>query len=487
MMSRTPPPILLRRTRGGLPVAAVATGLIVVSLASTTIAFHGPPAIQRPARCTFHSSTDESAPAAAPVSVVLASSKDGDGDGGTFYDDFADFGSSDDEDDDGVKEEDDDDDEEAVEVDDAALASFRSKMDSIFEEDDEDDDEDEDDGAEGYSYESEGIGKLEGLDSVDDLIKFATSPTSSGAETPTEWARPYDLSDDASNLKGGTVLIANPAMFCADFDDPKTGVRAGASEESGGGMLGGLLGAIGGASGDDGPSSPSQALLAKFGLTLPPPADLGPDRRADLLPVLVVLDRHPLKGCQAVLLNRRTGYLLGDLESQAASDSAGMSSAAGPPKLGAFMIQPLWFGGTSAASGGTNEDGDERVGGGSGGLGMLHMCPAVEGAKQLTDDGLFWGGDPGQAQDAMNDPSLDTPMTGFDFKFYVQCTRWLPLQLEKEIKNGTWFVAEASKELLFKSRDRLGSKRAKPLWTELMELMGEEYSFVRDELYGDSF
>ena len=131
-------------------------------------------------------------------------------------------------------------------------------------------------------------------------------------------------------------------------------------------MLGGLLGAIGGASGDDGPSSPSPALLTKFGLTLPVPADLGPDRRADLLPVLVVLDRHPLKGCQAVLLNRRTGYLLGDLESQAASDSAGMSSAADTPKLGAFMIQPLWFGGTSAASGGTTKDGDEGVGGGSG-------------------------------------------------------------------------------------------------------------------------
>jgi len=77
-------------------------------------------------------------------------------------------------------------------------------------------------------------------------------------------------------------------------------------------------------------------------------------------------------------------------------------------------------------------------------------------------------------------------MTGFDFKFFVQNTRWLPMQLEKEIQNGTWFVASASKEVLFKSRDRLGSKRAKPLWTELMELMGDEYRLVRDKLYGDS-
>ena len=74
------------------------------------------------------------------------------------------------------------------------------------------------------------------------------------------------------------------------------------------------------------------------------------------------------------------------------------------------MIQPLWFGGTSAGS-------EETA---SSGLDMLHLCPAVEGAKQLTNDGLYWGGDPAQAQEAMKDPSLDRPMSGFDFKFYVQ-------------------------------------------------------------------
>ena len=453
--------------------------LIFASLARTTCAFHGPTCI---AGLRTRSSDESStvvvlAPSkyfhyyssAVDSSAVLASSKDGDG--GTFYDDFADFGSSDDDDDD--DDDDGDDDEESLEVDDAALASFRSKMDSIFDEDEDDDEEDEEDDAEDFSYESEGIGKVEGLDSVDDLIKFATSPTAAEDESPAEWARPFALTDDASNLKAGTVLVANPAMFCSDFSDPRPDTKAASSD--GGGMLGGLFEAIGGGGGDDGPTSPSPALLAKFGLTLPPPADLGPDRRADLLPVLVVLDRDPLKGCQAVLLNRRTGYLLGDLEAQAGD------GASGPPKLGAFFIQPLWFGGTSA---GENEDGGERVGG-SGGLGMLHMCPVVDGAKKLTEDGLYWGGDPGQAQDAMNDPSLPAPLTGFDFKFFVQCTRWLPMQLEKEITNGTWFVAEASKELLFKSRDRLGSKRAKPLWTELMELMEDEYRLVRDELYND--
>jgi len=58
-------------------------------------------------------------------------------------------------------------------------------------------------------------------------------------------------------------------------------------------------------------------------------------------------------------------------------------------------------------------------------------------------------------------------------------------QLEKEIRDGSWFAASVSKEVLFKSRDRLGAKRAKPLWSEIMELLGGEYKDIRDKLYDD--
>jgi hypothetical protein len=315
------------------------------------------------------------------------------------------------EDFDGEDSDDDDDDygdDDYDDVDEAALAAFRAKMDGLLDSND------------------------EALSDVDELISFATSKASE--EASTDWANPVD------KVEAGVVLVANPAKFCANF---------------------------GGSS-----SSPSSSLLSKFGLTLPPPADLGPDRRADLLPVLVILEKHPLRGSQAVLMNRRTGYLLGDLEQKAEDSIPGTMPT---PKLGAFMIQPLWFGGTSAGS-------QETA---SSGLDMLHLCPAVEGAKQITKDGLYWGGDPAQAQEAMKDPSLDRPMSGFDFKFYVQTTRWLPLQLENEVRDETWFVASVSKEILFKSRDRMGTRRAKPLWTEIMELMGGKYKGIRDRLYND--
>ena len=70
------------------------------------------------------------------------------------------------------------------------------------------------------------------------------------------------------------------------------------------------------------------------------------------------------------------------------------------------------------------------------------------------------------------------------FLNYV-CSGILLLKLENEVRDGTWFVASVSKEVLFKSRDRMGTRRAKPLWTEIMELMGGRYAEVRNKLYDD--
>lgn len=387
--------------------------------------------------------------------------------GGNFYNDFEDF--EDTNNDDNINDNDDDDDEEEM-ADDLDVASFRSRMENIMgtqEEEDEDDDE--------VVYSSPTTSE-DDFSSVDELISVATGGDTDAAP-PTDWAVPLDVTDDvAAALESGVVLLANPAKFCADF---------GPATKTGGGVN------FFGVPANNNNNDVSSALLAKFGLTLPPPAELGPDRRADLLPVLVLLERHALKGCQALLLNRRTGYLIGDLEQQQGSDG----DDDGDTKLWAFMIQPLWFGGTSP--------------GDNGGLDMLHPCgtSSAEDDGTIADsktlracEGLYWGGDPAAAQKIMErgDSNSDQeplklrvtedttrPLSGFDFKFFVQSTRWLPTQLEKEVRDGTWYVAKVSKEVLFKSRDRLGTKRAKPLWTEIMELMGGDYQKVRDELYED--
>lgn len=381
-----------------------------------------------------------------------------------FYNDFGDGFDDDD---------DDDDDEDEDEYADLDVSSFRSLMENIM---GEESSEDEDDSSISDSDDD--------FASVDELISFATASASESTSTTTpvtDWAKnllPEDSSDQISSiLQGGVVLVANPAKFCSDWDDNNRSI--------------------------------SPALLSKFGLTIPPPAELGPDRRADLLPVVVLLERQTLRGCQGLLMNRRTGYLIGDLEqeqppkaplpndfedSNADSDdsttSTTESSSDDAPRLWAFMIQPLWFGGTSP--------------GDAGGLNMIHPCDATlmpDGKALQQCEGLYWGGSPPTAQILMERGQVNLPLkgmvddetgqertrplSGFDFKFFVQSTRWLPTQLEKEIRDETWFVAQVSKEVLFKSRDRLGAKRAKPLWTEIMDLMGGRYREIKERLYNE--
>jgi len=390
----------------------------------------------------------------------------------SFYNDFEDFDFDEEDDED---EDDEDDEDEYADFDDQSVAYFKKKMGNLFGEGSGSEDD-----LEPLTEElSPSSSSTSSFSSLDELISFATSQSSSSLSStstnkesePTDWATPINPSDAASSLQGGLVLIANPEKFCSDFTTPITNESSSSAKNN-----------------NKNNFRPSPALLAKFGLTLPPPVELGPDRRADLLPVMVLLDKHPLKGCQALLLNRRTGYLMGDLEetpplptdNQSTSSSSPPSQSQLQPKLGAFMIQPLWFGGTSSSnayqpsSSSSNKNNNNN-----------NKCPTVPNAKQITEDGLYWGGDPVDAVDAMNDPSFERPMSGFDFKFFVQSTRWLPTQLENEIRDGTWFVAKVSKEVLFKSRDRLGLKRAKPLWTEVMELLGGSYQSMCQSLYND--
>mmetsp|Transcript_315 Transcript_315/g.576 ORF Transcript_315/g.576 Transcript_315/m.576 type:complete len:443 (-) Transcript_315:1385-2713(-) len=362
----------------------------------------------------------------------------------SFYDDFEDFDmNKDGEDDD---EEDDDDDDEYAEIDQRSIADFKSKMSNLF--DDSSGDEDKSMG--------------EGMGTIDELIEYARkqqqaeeSPTVADTDVaPEDWAK------ETSEIRPGTVLVANPSKFC---DEGDYGRMSGNDNEPSGGGKDFFAAALG-------RTGPAPSLLAKFGLTQPPPRHLGADRQADLLPVVIVVGTEGGQ-VQGVLLNRRTGYLLGDLEQPSADGSSGENNEDMAPILEKFCIQPLWFGGIDSLSVG---------------LDMLHLCPTVRDATKITEDNVYWGGDPAQAQDAMEDPSLDRMYSGFDFKFFVQSTIWSNVgTLQSEVDDKIWFPAKVSQKILFKSRDRMGTKKAKPLWAEIMGLMGDKYSVVMENFYAN--
>ncbi|CAM9651156.1 unnamed protein product [Laminaria digitata] len=135
-------------------------------------------------------------------------------------------------------------------------------------------------------------------------------------------------------------------------------------------------------------------MLEKFGLLQPLPGtdQIPPDRAADLLPVVLLVDAGD-RGSMGLLLNRRTGMLMGDLGDD----------------FKTFMIQPLWLGGTVGESG----------------LTFLHTYPEVEGAKPLMEEeGVFFGGDIESASRVVT----EGPGSGFNFRFFVQvCASTVPL------------------------------------------------------------
>ncbi|KAL3921308.1 MAG: hypothetical protein SGARI_006713, partial [Bacillariaceae sp.] len=314
-------------------------------------------------------------------------------------------------------DDDEDDEDEYEELDDRSIADFKSKMSNMFDSEDSSSGDDNDDEAASAS-------STKTSSSVDDLINFARQQQSGEDSTQEEdWAKPVT---EEPILQPGTVLVANPLRFC---ESDSSGSSDSSDNNKGGGFFGMGIG------GDASSSSPSPSLLAKFGLTRPPPKSLGPDRQADLLPVVVIVEVDDRSGVNGVLLNRRTGYLLGDLEQPPPEDATGEEENEMPPILEKFCIQPLWFGGVDNMSNG---------------LDMLHLCPTVNDAAKITEDGMFWGGDPAQAQDAMEDPSLDRIYSGFDFKFFVQSTIWSNKSLKKELDDETWFTCNVSKNVLFK-------------------------------------
>jgi len=218
----------------------------------------------------------------------------------------------------------------------------------------------------------------------------------------------------AAGLKAGILLVANPLRFCSRN-----------------------------------PFARPVNKLERFGLQGPIAGDsLSPDAKAQMLPVLF-LTQHDSEGSKALLLERRTGALMGDISMD---------------DFGCVAISPLWLGGTESQNS----------------LSVLHTVEDLPGAVPIGD-GLWLGG-----WSAARPKVADSSLSEERFKFFLGSTEWGPSQLEAEVKSGAWLLMQATPELLIKNRVmdwRPG--KPKPLWTELVQLMGEEYSQYFKAVYSE--
>ncbi|CAM9741990.1 unnamed protein product [Chrysoparadoxa australica] len=177
--------------------------------------------------------------------------------------------------------------------------------------------------------------------------------------------------------------------------------------------------------------------LERFGLPEPIPRELPGDRQCDLLPVVLLVE-HNDDGSMGIMVNRRTGMLMGDLGDE----------------MSTFMIQPIWLGGTT----------------GTQGLCYVHTYPQITGAMQLTQDGLYFGGEFESAVRVVSEGVGSSAQ----FRFMLNFNTWGPGELEKEIAAGQWHQAECGKMSILKPRDRRGPDVAKPMWLDLMTMLGKE-------------
>ncbi|KAL1524430.1 hypothetical protein AB1Y20_019325 [Prymnesium parvum] len=216
----------------------------------------------------------------------------------------------------------------------------------------------------------------------------------------------------AKTLAAGQVLLAHPKRFCSSN-----------------------------------PFARPVKDMNRFGLQGPVSGmGMPPDVKAQMLPVLLLIE-HGSSGSTALLMERRTGALMGDISME---------------DYGCVAISPLWLGGTAKQSS----------------LFVIHDVDDIERSTQVRE-GLWLGGwteaKPRVAESALAEGR---------FKFFLGATEWGPGQLEQELESGAWLALDCSPELVIKDRV-MGWQpgKPKPVWTELVGMLGDEAKGLMEMVY----
>eukprot|EP00965_Chrysotila_dentata_P021851 723694-Pleurochrysis_carterae.AAC.3 len=111
----------------------------------------------------------------------------------------------------------------------------------------------------------------------------------------------------------------------------------------------------------------------------------------------------------------------------------------------------------------------------------LHTCEGIPGATPVCD-GLWLGG-----WEAARPRVADSTLAEGRFKFFLGVTEWKPGQLQQEVDDGCWLMLDCAPELVIKDRV-IGWRpgKLKPLWTELAQLIGEQFTQYLRQVYPQS-
>uniref|UniRef100_A0A7S3E292 Transcriptional regulator n=1 Tax=Chloropicon laureae TaxID=464258 RepID=A0A7S3E292_9CHLO len=205
--------------------------------------------------------------------------------------------------------------------------------------------------------------------------------------------------------------------------------------------------------------------------------------------VIFIIDYSPQKGAVGLILNRPTQFTLKGISfditsppddeeedegqaGQAASTASGEDDPASASGEAAVAIPEflrdnrVYFGGDVRSASSTL-------------IGLHPFDETIIPGAQKVMDGVYCNGKWFELTEE-NCPAvaLDAPK----YKFFAQYAGWAPGQLERELEtNSVWIAAACSPEIVLKQVIQL----PKPLWREVMELLGGEYALMSKQQYGE--
>lgn len=101
-------------------------------------------------------------------------------------------------------------------------------------------------------------------------------------------------------------------------------------------------------------------------------------------------------------------------------------------------------------------------------LHMLHRTPGLFGGNEVIP-GVYWGGSYEALQDAVNANACQP----LDLRLFVGYSGWQPGQLQKELQDGSWIVADVPGKLLFDTD-------TDELWRSAIDSLGRDFAYLKN-------
>jgi putative transcriptional regulator len=150
---------------------------------------------------------------------------------------------------------------------------------------------------------------------------------------------------------------------------------------------------------------------------------------------VILLTEYSDAGAMGFILNQPDEYLLGDILPEVS-----------------YSEMPVFFGGPVENNT----------------LHFIHCCPQKINGGIEIGGGIYWGGDFEEVKALVTNYQLDNS----EIKFFTGYSGWTARQLDEEIKEDSWIIADKlNKNIIFGSSDD-------NLWREVVIGLGQRYAHI---------